>query len=72
MAFLVRLLATSGVAGVFYVVTGVHGGHVFVGLLLIVLYTVQLHTWHVWSAYSMDAIHGVVGVILYWHFVDMV
>lgn len=34
----------SGAAGVFYVVTGIHGGHVLVGLLLLLLYSIQLHT----------------------------
>ena len=65
-------MCTPGVAGVFYVVTGLHGGHVLVGMLLILLYTVQAHTWHSYGAYSYDAVHGVVAVLLYWHFVDAV
>ena len=39
------LSSAAGVAGVFYVTTGVHGAHVLVGMLLILLYTVQVHSW---------------------------
>ncbi len=56
----------------FYVVTGVHGGHVLVGVLMLLAYDVQLHTWSAAGAYSADAVHGVVAVVLYWHFVDAV
>ena len=34
----------TGAAGVFYVVTGIHGGHVLVGAVLILGYALQLHT----------------------------
>eukprot|EP01012_Entosiphon_sulcatum_P016747 TRINITY_DN21636_c0_g1_i1.p1 TRINITY_DN21636_c0_g1~~TRINITY_DN21636_c0_g1_i1.p1 ORF type:complete len:193 (-),score=11.35 TRINITY_DN21636_c0_g1_i1:37-615(-) len=58
-------LYTAGPAGVFYVVTGVHGGHVLIGLLMLGMYALQLHTWHTWSGYSMDTVHGVVAITLY-------
>nr|QHQ98657.1 cytochrome c oxidase subunit 3 [Diplonema japonicum] len=61
---------SSGTAGVFYVITGIHGGHVLVGALLILGYTLQVHMWGAWSAYSLSSVHGVLSVILYWHFVD--
>nr|ATQ37457.1 cytochrome c oxidase subunit 3 [Diplonema ambulator] len=63
---------SSGAAGVFYVVTGIHGGHVLVGAVLILGYALQLHTWPAWGAYSISTVAGLLSVILYWHFVDAV
>nr|QHQ98672.1 cytochrome c oxidase subunit 3 [Rhynchopus humris] len=63
---------SSGVAGVFYTTTGVHGGHVVVGMMLILLYTMQVHTWGTWGGYSLSTTHGLLGILLYWHFVDAV
>ena len=55
----------AGVAGLLYVTTGVHGGHVLLGMLLILLYATQAHTYAVHSAVSTDTIHGLLGIILY-------
>ena len=55
-----------------YVVTGVHGAHVLLGMLLLLLYTLQAHTWPAYGGHSIDATHGVLGIVLYWHFVDAV
>jgi len=65
-------LYSSGVAGLLYVTTGVHGGHVALGMVLILLYAIQGHTWTLHSAVSTDGIHGILSIVLYWHFVDVV
>ena len=62
----------SGVAGLLYVTTGVHGGHVLLGMLLILLYAAQAHTYATYSAAATDTVHGLLGIVLYWHFVDVV
>ena len=62
----------SGVAGLLYVTTGVHGGHVLLGMLLLLVYDLQCISLGAYSANSTDAIHGILGIVLYWHFVDIV
>ena len=62
----------TGVAGLLYVTTGIHGGHVLVGMILILLCTSQWLCVSLYSASSTDCIHGVLSVVLYWHFVDLV
>ena len=49
-----------------------HGGHVLLGALLVLLYGVQAHTYGLYSAAATDSVHGVLGIVLYWHFVDAV
>jgi len=41
------LSSPAGVSGLLYVTTGVHGGHVLLGMLLLLCYEVQSHrqTW---------------------------
>jgi len=56
---------SSGVAGLLYVTTGVHGGHVLLGMLLLLVYDLQSMTLGVYNANSTDAIHGVLGIVLY-------
>jgi len=56
-------------ASTFYVLTGFHGMHVFVGLLLMVAV--------LWRArnpehYSSESHFGIEAVELYWHFVDVI
>lgn len=56
-------------ASTFYVLTGFHGLHVFVGLLLMVAV--------LWRArdpqhYSSESHFGIEAVELYWHFVDVI
>ena len=65
-------IVTTGVAGMLYVTTGIHGGHVLVGMILILLCTLQWHVVSLYSPSSTDCIHGVLSVVLYWHFVDVV
>ena len=62
----------TGVAGLLYGTTGVHGGHVLLGMLLILLYGVQATTYSPFTTASTDTIHGILSIVLYWHFVDAV
>ena len=55
-----------------YVTTGVHGAHVLVGMVLILAYVLQGYSWSVYCSASTDTSQGLLGIILYWHFVDMV
>jgi heme/copper-type cytochrome/quinol oxidase subunit 3 len=43
-----------------------------VGMVLILLCTIQWHTISLYSHSSTDCIHGILSVVLYWHFVDAV
>ena len=59
------LSSLAGVSGLLYVTTGVHGGHVLLGMLLLLCYEVQSHTWTPYSAASTDTVHGVLSIVLY-------
>jgi cytochrome c oxidase subunit III len=52
---------------IFYCLTGLHGAHVFVGLLLLAAATARAFRGH----YSSSAHHGVEIPGIYWHFVDV-
>jgi cytochrome c oxidase subunit III len=52
---------------IFYCLTGLHGAHVFVGLLLLLAATIRAFRGH----YSSAAHHGVEIPGIYWHFVDV-
>jgi cytochrome c oxidase subunit III len=54
-------------ATIFYCLTGLHGAHVFVGLLLLAAATIRAFRGH----YSSAAHHGVEIPGIYWHFVDV-
>ncbi len=54
-------------ASVFFGLTGLHGAHVLVGLLLLTFATVRAFRGH----YSPDHHHGVELPGIYWHFVDV-
>jgi cytochrome c oxidase subunit III len=54
-------------ATIFYCLTGLHGAHVFVGLLLLAAATIRAFRGH----YSSTAHHGVEIPGIYWHFVDV-
>ena len=54
-------------ATIFYCLTGLHGAHVFVGLLLLAAATIRAFRGH----YSAEAHHGVEIPGIYWHFVDV-
>ena len=61
-----RLRGTDpGVAGLLYVTTGIHGGHVLLGMVLILLYTIQACTYTPYTAASTDTVHGILSIILY-------
>ena len=61
-------LTTSSATGAFYVMTGFHGLHVFIGVLW--AFGVLFVTWRNW--FSKDKYAGVEIFGLYWHFVDIV
>jgi cytochrome c oxidase subunit III len=52
---------------IFFCLTGLHGGHVFVGLTLLAFATVRAFRGH----YSPEHHHGVELPGIYWHFVDV-
>jgi len=60
---------SSGIYGtVFYCLTGLHGLHVTVGVLLLIGVLIRAFLGH----FSSRSHFGVEGTILYWHFVDVV
>jgi cytochrome c oxidase subunit 3 len=60
---------TSGIYGsVFYTLTGLHGLHVTVGVLVLIGVLVRGFMGH----FSSRSHFGVEGTVLYWHFVDVV
>jgi cytochrome c oxidase subunit III len=66
---LLNLKLTSGVYGsTFFMLTGFHGFHVFVGMLMLLFITLRLQKGH----FSADKHFGFEGAAWYWHFVDVV
>jgi cytochrome c oxidase subunit 3 len=64
-----NLKLTSGIFGsTFYMLTGFHGFHVFVGMLMLLFITLRLQKGH----FSADQHFGFEGAAWYWHFVDVV
>jgi cytochrome c oxidase subunit 3 len=64
-----NLKLTSGMYGsTFYMLTGFHGFHVFVGMLMLLFITLRLHTGH----FTPEKHFGFEGAAWYWHFVDVV
>ncbi|HEX5806122.1 MAG TPA: cytochrome c oxidase subunit 3 [Macromonas sp.] len=64
-----NLKLTSGVYGsTFFMLTGFHGFHVFVGMLMLLFITLRLHKGH----FTADHHFGFEGAAWYWHFVDVV
>jgi cytochrome c oxidase subunit 3 len=64
-----NLKLSSGVYGsTFYMLTGFHGFHVFVGMLMLFFITVRLQKGH----FTADRHFGFEGAAWYWHFVDVV
>ena len=60
---------TSGIYGtVFFSLTGLHGLHVTIGLVLLITIIIRAFLGH----FSSDNHFGVEGTVLYWHFVDVV
>ena len=52
---------------IFYSLTGLHGAHVFVGLMLLLFATIRAFRGH----YTAEEHHGVEIPGIYWHFVDV-
>ena len=64
-----NLKMSSGIYGsTFYLLTGFHGFHVFVGMLMLLFITLRLSKGHFTAAKHF----GFEGAAWYWHFVDVV
>jgi cytochrome c oxidase subunit 3 len=64
-----NLTMASGVYGsTFYMLTGFHGFHVFVGMLMLLVITLRLQKGH----FTKERHFGFEGAAWYWHFVDVV
>lgn len=64
-----NLKMSSGIYGsTFYLLTGFHGFHVFVGMLMLFFITLRLQKGH----FTKDRHFGFEGAAWYWHFVDVV
>ena len=64
-----NLKLSSGIFGsTFFMLTGFHGFHVFVGMLMLLFITLRLHKGH----FTKDRHFGFEGAAWYWHFVDVV
>ena len=64
-----NLKLSSGVYGsTFFMLTGFHGFHVFVGMLMLLVITLRLQKGH----FTKERHFGFEGAAWYWHFVDVV
>ena len=64
-----NLKLNSGIFGsTFYMLTGFHGFHVFVGMLMLLFITLRLQKGH----FTAERHFGFEGAAWYWHFVDVV
>ena len=64
-----NLKLSSGVYGsTFYLLTGFHGFHVLIGMLMLLFITLRLQKGH----FTADKHFGFEGAAWYWHFVDVV
>jgi len=64
-----NLKLSSGVYGsTFFMLTGFHGFHVFVGMLMLLFVTLRLQKGH----FKPESHFGFEGAAWYWHFVDVV
>jgi cytochrome c oxidase subunit 3 len=64
-----NLKMNSGIYGsTFYMLTGFHGFHVFVGMLMLLFITLRLQKGH----FTPERHFGFEGAAWYWHFVDVV
>ena len=64
-----NLKLTSGIYGsTFFMLTGFHGMHVFVGMLMLLFITLRLQKGH----FTPERHFGLEGAAWYWHFVDVV
>jgi len=64
-----NLKLTSGAYGsTFFMLTGFHGFHVLIGMLMLLFITLRLQKGH----FTADRHFGFEGAAWYWHFVDVV
>ena len=64
-----NLKLSSGIYGsTFYMLTGFHGFHVFVGTIMLLVMTIRLMKGH----FTPERHFGFEGAAWYWHFVDVV
>jgi len=64
-----NLKLSSGIFGsTFFMLTGFHGFHVFVGMLMLLFITLRLQKGH----FTAKSHFGFEGAAWYWHFVDVV
>ena len=64
-----NLKLNSGVFGsTFFMLTGFHGFHVFIGMLMLLSITLRLQKGH----FTAEKHFGFEGAAWYWHFVDVV
>jgi cytochrome c oxidase subunit 3 len=64
-----NLKLTSGIFGsTFFLLTGFHGFHVFIGMLMLLFITLRLRKGH----FTPERHFGFEGAAWYWHFVDVV
>jgi len=64
-----NLKLSSGIFGsTFFMLTGFHGFHVFVGMLMLLFITLRLQKGH----FTSESHFGFEGAAWYWHFVDVV
>lgn len=58
----------TGFGTLFFAITGMHAFHVFTGLIILLLVTLQAQRGH----YSAENTWDVQGAVIYWHFVDII
>jgi heme/copper-type cytochrome/quinol oxidase subunit 3 len=58
----------TAVGSIFFSLTGLHGLHVFVGLVLLLLAMIRTLT----KKWTPEKHTGLLGISVYWHFVDVV
>ena len=64
-----NLKMSSGIFGsTFFLLTGFHGFHVFIGMLMLLFITLRLQSGH----FTKEKHFGFEGAAWYWHFVDVV
>lgn len=61
-------MASGAYGSTFFMLTGFHGFHVFIGMLMLLFITLRLQKGH----FSADNHFGFEGAAWYWHFVDVV
>ena len=61
-------LSTGAYGATFYMLTGFHGFHVFIGMLMLLFVTLRLRKGH----FTAERHFGFEGAAWYWHFVDVV